>query len=156
MKCIRSKFPMKDSETFEYLRVSNEEAEEQVRTKDWEYIPKSEYKRQSKYYKFVPNKGTLVNNRDAEGNNTQNVLNPSAYKTPKKGNSTKIADSSKNNRNITRTGKFQKPILTLDKIMRLPLKTFKEKDEVFESKQTEHEVCKARKNKMLTEFKRTV
>lgn len=156
MKCIKSKKYRKGTNEYEYLRVDDEKASKEVNSGHWEYIPKSEYKKKSRHYKFQSNKGTHVNAVDKDGNKAKKVINPTAYKAPKGTNSTKIGDGSLNNPNIVRKKKYDKPELTLEKVMKLPLKTFKEEGEVFESVKLEHTTLKARKEVMIKNFERRI
>ena len=95
MKNLRS--VRKNSEgSYEYFRVADEEAKELVESGSVIYISKEEYKRQSKFFKFVPCKGTIINvGRDENGDKIQKILyNINFNKTGKPLKSTKIAKCS--------------------------------------------------------------
>lgn len=95
MKNLRS--VRKNSEgSYEYFRVADEEAKELVESGSVIYISKEEYKRQSKFFKFTPCKGTIINvGRDENGDKIQKILhNLNFNKTGKPLKSTKISKCS--------------------------------------------------------------
>ena len=95
MKNLRSVRKNSD-DRYEYFRVEDAEARELVESNNFIYISKEEYKRQSKFYKETPCKGTILNvGRDEEGNKIQKILyNLNFNKRGKPLKSTKIAKSS--------------------------------------------------------------
>lgn len=94
MKNLRS-VKRNSEERYEYFRVEDREAKELVESGEYIYISKEEYKRQSKFYHFVPCEGQLFNRVDENGDKYQVVLHNINYsKRGKPLSSTKIAKCS--------------------------------------------------------------
>ncbi|MCP4255049.1 MAG: hypothetical protein GY775_16905 [Candidatus Scalindua sp.] len=109
-KCLRS-VEKRESNKYEYLRVSVGEAERLVETKTYIYISKEEYKRKSKFYKLEPCKGQLINVIDNEGNKSQKLVENINYQKMidsqnKVPNSSKVGRGSINLASIYRKNKF--------------------------------------------------
>lgn len=107
-KCLRSVNKTSDG-VYEYFKLSVEEAIKMVETGSYIYISKEEFKRQSKFYHFVPCEGTLINKKDESGKMYQECLyNQNPLKNKKFfPNSSKIAKCSMNNGNILRKNKYK-------------------------------------------------
>jgi hypothetical protein len=95
MKNLRS-IRKNSEDSYEYFRVADEEAKELVESGSVIYISREEYKRQSRFFKFTPCKGTIINvGRDENGDLIQKTLhNLNFEKSGKPLKSTKIAKCS--------------------------------------------------------------
>jgi len=106
-KCLRSVNKLSTG-SYEYFRVDVEEARIMVETGNYIYISREEFKRQSKFYKYIPCEGTLINRTDANGEKYQECLynqNPLKHKEGFP-SSTKIAKCSMNIPTVRRKNKY--------------------------------------------------